>query len=156
MVSLREVARKDGMVAPPISLRALLAKHGVTSLLAVAASQDIDEFYRNAIGQTVVGSPVGAAGLSPRGGYQKPYTFGTILKPSDADAKISMRYYVSVQIAAVRCFGTEDPGGEDEPYFVISLFAVDKVDGEKAVETIRIGPDGIAPIRKGDVFLQGR
>ena len=68
-------------------------------------------------------------------------------KPAEA-----ITYYTATpSLAAIKCFGTDDPSGKDEIYVVISLININpNFKGEdELVKTILIGPQ---PVAEGQVF----
>ena len=64
-------------------------------------------------------------------------------------------YAASVEIAAIKCFGTEDPSGEDEPYLIISVISINpNFAGEDELVTTKIvRADNI---HAGDMFAVGQ
>jgi hypothetical protein len=62
---------------------------------------------------------------NPDGSLVREYQLGEIrMANADAIPEAFTKFAVEVSLAAVKCFGTEDPGGEDEAYAVISLISV--------------------------------
>ncbi|WP_329013465.1 hypothetical protein [Streptomyces sp. NBC_00690] len=116
------------------------------------AEAAINAFYREQIGALVVGDSQGLAALGSDGNWRKPFTFGSIIKPLSGDPKIDTRYVVTIDTAAIKCFGTEDPSGEDEPYIVVIVYAVDPLQRERAVISKRID---FAEVQEGEVFGVG-
>jgi hypothetical protein len=157
MLSLRESAQAAGIlsarklalqfnISPPFSLHTLIATQ--------KASHEIEQFHSNNLGILTVGAPTGQLTRTGDGNFLQAYTFGTIVKPSDAEPFIASRILVDLRIAGVRCFGTDDPSGTDEPYFVTTVVAVDPSIKDNAVQTIKFGPGEIGPISPPVVFAQ--
>jgi hypothetical protein len=148
--SIRNMAKSLDMV-PPISVRKLIV------------TKEITDFYRTSFGALVVGSPIGPVRSLGIGDYQQLYSFGSIVKPANAFPDVGDRFHVSVTLAGVRCFGTDDPGfvlidpdATDEPFLITTVFAVDPREKDKSTVTTRIGPEGVGEVAKGDVFGQNR
>jgi hypothetical protein len=156
MVTLSQIANDLELGARPVSARAVFQRLRVRTMRAAVVSKDIEQFYNNNFGILRVGSPKGMLVINPNGSHQQEYTFGTILHPLDAPITIPVRWLVTIEIAGVRIFGTDDPDGEDKPYLVTSVYAIDKGEQDKAVITTRIGPEDIGPKASGDIFAQGR
>jgi hypothetical protein len=148
--SVREVAKRLDM-PPPISVRALIE--------TLVAAKEIADFHAASWGILTVGSPAGPVERTVGGGFQQPYSFGSIIKPAGVFPDVGKRFHVTVTLAGVRCFGTDDPGfvlvdphATDEPYLITSVFAIDPREKDKSSQTTRIGPvDGVG---SGDVFGQ--
>jgi len=133
---------------PPISLHALIAGH------------EIEELYNKSRGILTVGSPRGPVQRIGNGDFEQRYTFGSIIKPLDKPARIGDETAVSIEIAAVRCFGTDDPSGHDEPYLITTVYAVSTKLGELNPQTTRFGPDEFGEVTghlgENNIFAQGR
>jgi hypothetical protein len=56
-----------------------------------------------------------------------------------------------VTLAGVRCFGTDDPSGTDEPFLITSVVTLDPRAKNKSTQTTRIGPDGVGDVEVGRV-----
>jgi hypothetical protein len=152
--SVRELAKRLDM-QPPISLRELMA--------TVIASKEISELYAASWGILTVGSPTSPVRRTADGGLQQPYSFGSIIKPADTFPHVWNRFHVTVTLAGVRCFATDDPGvkllgidGTDEPFLITSVFTVDPREKDKSSQTTRIGPEGVGDVVVGRVFGQNR
>jgi len=153
ILKLAEGARFTGF---PISLRAVLSHYGIRSCIDAIAAQEIEQFHSASLGILTVGSPTGPVTRTGEGGFRQPYTFGSIIKIANTFPDVGDRAHVTVTLAGVRCFGTDDPGGTDEPYLITSVFAIDPRDKDKSSQTTRIGPDGIGDVEVGRVFGQNR
>ena len=114
------------------------------------AARDIQRFYNDSHGILTVGSPTGPVERVSNGQFRQPYTFGSIIKPLNEPPQIGERVHLAVEIAAVRCFGTDDSDGTDAPYLITTVYAIDPSQGEKSVKTARIGPDGIGDVKSID------
>jgi hypothetical protein len=152
MTSIRQLAARAGMGVPPVSVRALLQKFGTRSLRAV----EIEQFHNDNLGILVVGTRTGPMTRKADGSFTQPYSFGSIVKPTDAPVQFGGRFSISIEIAGVRCFGTDDPSGTDEPYLITSVYAVDPLERDKSARTETFGPDEFGPISPPKVFGQGR
>jgi hypothetical protein len=76
----------------------------------------------------------------------RDYRFGSLLKPAGKPVAVGARYQAFITVAAVRCYGSEDPSGSDEPYLVSNCYAVDPFRKDDAVTTRRNDfPDDISP-----------
>jgi len=129
MTSARELFAKAGIAGPPYSSTELTRKFGVDSLRKVAVGiieGNIQDFYRRTGGSLgPLGARVGGIRTNEQGLYQQDYQLGNITMSNVGDfPKAFTSYEATVTLSAVKCFGTEDPGGEDEIYVVITLLAV--------------------------------
>lgn len=76
----------------------------------------------------LLGTPLEEVQDHGNGTYSRRFEFGK-LSTRDMDPVVTEEVYVAdIDIAAIRCFGTEDPGGlfkpaEDEPYLIITAVA---------------------------------
>jgi len=122
--------------------------------LALAAASEIERFHSNNLGTLTVGSPTGPLTRNPDGSFQQAYAFGSIVKPLDGPPLIASRFFVDLRVAGVTCFGTDDPSGTDEPYFVTVAVAVDPFNGDNSIQTVKFGPDEIGPISPRQVFAK--
>src|SRR5690349_419767 len=111
--SLRSLAAETGFADPPISLKAVLGHYGVQSVADAIAAREVEQFHSATLGILTVGSVSGPLKRTPDGGFEQPYTFGSIVKPADAFPDVGNRFHVTVILAGVRCFGTDDPSGTD-------------------------------------------
>jgi hypothetical protein len=119
-------------------------------------AMNIEEFHSKNLGLLTVGSPVGPLTRGANDSFHQSYTFGSIVKPLNHPPEIASRFLVLLEVAGIRCFGTDDPSGTDEPYLISTVYALDPIRGEESLQTIRIGPDDIGPISPPKVFAQGR
>jgi hypothetical protein len=126
MTSARELFAKAGIAGPLFSSRELTRKFGVDSLRKVAVGFPIQDFHRRTGGSLgPLGARVGGIRINEQGLYQQDYQLGHITMSNVGDfPKAFTTYEAIVTLSGVRCFGTEDPGGEDEPYVVITLLTV--------------------------------
>lgn len=154
--SLRKLAEGAEFAGSQISLKAVLSHYGVRSFVEAIAAQEIEQFHRDSLGVLTVGSPTGPVRRTEEGGFQQPYTFGSIIELADTFPDVGDRSHVTVMLAGVRCFGTDDPSGTDEPFLVTSVYAIDPRLKEKSLQTMRIGPDGVGDVEVGRVFGQNR
>jgi hypothetical protein len=152
--SLQELAKGAGFAGPQISLEAVLSHYGVTSFAEAVVAQEIEQFHSANLGILTVGSPVGPMNRTLDGEFQQRYSFGSIIKPAGTFPDVGKRFHVTVILAGVRCFGTDDPSGTDEPFLITSVFTLDPREKEKASQTKRIGPDGVGDVEVGRVFGQ--
>jgi hypothetical protein len=150
--SLATLAADAGLAGSPISLGSVLSHYGVLSFTDAAAAQDIEQFHRNTLGILTVGSPVGPVRRTGGGAFQQPYSFGSLVKPAGTFPDVGNRFHVTVSLAGVRCFGTDDPSGTDEPFLIASVFTLDPREKEKAGQTTLVGPEG--EVQVGRVFGQ--
>jgi hypothetical protein len=133
----------------------ILAKPNVDIELQQAI-REIEQFYNASHGILTVGSPIRSVERLANGNFRQAYTFGSIIKPLNEPPQIGERVHLAVEIAGVRCFGTDDADGKDDPYLITTVYAIDPSVGDRSVNTQRIGPDGIGDIHGGNVFAQGR
>lgn len=137
-----------------VALRVRILAPATTDVELEDASRAIEAFWARTLGVLVVGSPTGPV-TRQDGGFSQPYSSGSIVKPLVGDPGY-VRTHLSVEIAAVRCFGTDDPNG-DEPYVIATVYSIDPAKGEDAVTTTQVGPpDHDNSINGESVFFQGR
>jgi hypothetical protein len=154
MLSFSSLAAEVELGNRPVSMAAVFDKWHVRSLRDAIASHEIEQFHAANLGILTVGSPAGPLTHDPDGSFVQPYTFGTIIKPLDGPPSISVRFLLDVRIAGVRCFGTDDPSGTDEPYIITTVFSTEPFAKDKAVQTIRFGPEEIGSVSPPQVFAQ--
>lgn len=121
------------------------------------AAREIAQFHKDNLAVLSVGSPSGSLFRTAEGNYVQPHTFGSIIKPRGETPRLGDRYVVSIEIAAIKCFATDDPGGTDEPYLITCVYALDpsrKVD--ELVDTRRIDHSALGDADTGRVFAQAR
>ena len=99
--------------------------------------KELDAFYRDQVGLLVVGAPTGAPTLDEDGAWRQQFRFGSLIKPQDVPVRFETRWAVSIGIAAIKCFGTDDPSDHDEPYVIASVSAVDPLIGTNAISVKR-------------------
>src|SRR5207245_338876 len=76
-------------------------------------------------------------------------------KPLEAPPGVFDNYEASVQVAAVKCFDTEDASGEDEPYLVASVIsAIPNFKGEDELLTTHIM--SAESVRGDDTYSMGQ
>ena len=163
MKTLSQIANDIGLTQRPLAVRTVFQKLGVNSLREAVAADDaahaIASFHAQNLGFFSVGSPKGPLTKMGNGSFVQSYNFGQIVKPLDATPFIAQRFEVDLRIAGVRCFGTNDPGlgggGEDEPYILSTVYAIDPEVPDKAVQnTKKFGPDEIGEISSPQVFAK--
>ncbi len=120
------------------------------------ATREIAQFYADSKAILIVGSPAGLVERNDDGSFQQQFTFGTIVKPLNSPPQIGERVHVDIEIAAVRCFGTDDPSGTDEPYLIATVYKIDPSEGQNAVQTVNVGPDDIGSVTSPAVFAEAR
>ena len=120
--SLRNLARSIDPTASQLSLRAALSHYGVKSASDAIAAQAIEQFHSTSLGILTVGSPTGPTRRTVNGDVEQAYSFGSIIKPANSFPDVGKRFHVTVTLAGVRCFGTDDPSGTDEPFLITSQF----------------------------------
>jgi hypothetical protein len=125
-------------------------------LSLASASEEITRYWSDTLAVTTVGSPTGPVIRTDGGDFIQPHNFGTIIKPKAAPPEIGDRFHVTVMLAGIRCFATDDPFGTDEPYVITSVYALDSRQQDKSAHTSRHGPGDIGDIEAGDVFAQNR
>jgi hypothetical protein len=159
MPSLLEIVREEEITERPVTLRSLLSIHKSTipSLRALLASHEMFKKY------VKVGAGVGALGPLTSGVSQTEtgsYRINTelgFLDLSPGSPPVAMgEYNASVELAAVKCIGTEDPGGleataEDEVYGFVSLFSLLPTNQEQ-VNTHRLNT--IEHVKAGEVIFK--
>ena len=163
MLSFRKSTRTEHSAASVRALAKPLDLQLPISVRALMAAQEITDFHTSSFGILTVGSPAGPVTPTADGGFEQQFNFGSIEKPANEFPDVGDRFHVSVILAGVRCFGTDDPGfilidphGTDEPFLITTVFAIDPREKDKSTQTVRIGPDGIGEIGPGDVFGQNR
>jgi hypothetical protein len=152
--SLKELATGAGFAGPKISLKAVLSNYGVNSFALAIVAQEMEQFHSTSLGILTVGSPTGPVTRTLEGDFMQSYSFGSIIKPAGKFPDIGDRYHVTVILVGVRCFGTDDPGGTDEPYLITSVITLDPRLKDKAPQTKLIGQGSIGDIEVGAVFGQ--
>jgi hypothetical protein len=167
MRTIREAVQQAGVASFPISLRQLAQRFEVSSLNNLIAAIDIAGEYRRRGDKTSIGAlgaPVSQVFQTPDRTYKRDYQFGSISKPLSIDVpRTEIQYFADIFIAAVKCFGTEDPGGifsggegEDEPYLIITTINPSHVWLDQATGNIvktwksQIFED----VTKGEIFCQ--
>lgn len=122
------------------------------------ARQKIHDFHIRTGGSLgPLGAPVGGVARRPDGRYVQNFQLGMILLNNpNAEPEGFTMYEANVTLSAVKVFGTEDPGGEDEPYVVISLINVNpNFRGEdELVKTTRT--EILEEVEAGSVIFQNR
>ena len=121
------------------------------------ASREIERFHRDSKAVLRVGRLTGHPVRSADGTVTRSCSVGSISKPLNEPPRENSRFKTSVKIAAVRCFGTEDPSGEDEPYLVISIWGFDNVAADTLLQTVTVERDNTEEsVKAGQVFLHGK
>lgn len=166
MRGIRELVQRAGVSGLPVSLRQLAQRFEVRSLNALIAAVDIAGEYRrrgdNSL-NSALGAPVSGITQSADGTFSRNFQFGSITTRSIDIPRTETQYAVDIFIAAVKCFGSEDPGGpfsggegEDEPYLIITTINpahawLDQQEGN-IVKTWR--SQIFEGIEKGEIFAQ--
>jgi hypothetical protein len=108
------------------------------------ARRKVQNLYRRTGGSLgPLGAPTGSLHRVDSS-WAQDFTLGQIkLNDFEIDPKAFTFVEAEVKVAAVKCFGTEDPGGTDETYIVISLISVDPNRGaaDHLVQTVRTAID---------------
>ena len=88
------------------------------------------------------------------GSYFQRYTLGTLnLSTLDAEPTQIEGLVASVKVATVKCFGTDDPGGTDEPYLIVSVMSVNPYPHGLQGSSITVRTPILNDVRQGDVIL---
>lgn len=158
MASVREFSTQVGLGNPPVSVRSLVGKFGTSSLHDAIAASKISEFYRRT-GRNFgpLGVPVSGLNRQPNGSYVQDFQLGNIqLANFDAVPTSVKKIQARVIVSAVKCFGTEDPGGTDETYVVVSIINVNPNDTgvDSLVTTVRTEINN--NVNAGNVIFQAR
>ncbi|MEZ4869323.1 MAG: hypothetical protein R3C14_48825 [Caldilineaceae bacterium] len=143
MRSIKELVHSEVPGQASISIRSLLHNYGVGSLVGLIAAHDIDVAYRTRAYDRFgpLGEPIGGVFSQDGRTYKRDFQLGSIIKPLGEDCKGSTKYKVYAQIAGIRCYGTDDPGGTDEPYLVATLININPMKGEdQTINTKLFGP----------------
>ncbi|MCB0020115.1 MAG: hypothetical protein KDE09_20130, partial [Anaerolineales bacterium] len=123
--------------------------------LAKIDGAKIQRFYRRTGGSLgPLGAPTGGP-VKGNGTTKQDYQLGAIVLNDETGALEAYTYYdVEVKLSAAKCFGTEDPGGTDETFLVMSLISVNPNYGgvDKLVHTMRTEIDN--NVNAGKVFFQ--
>lgn len=148
----------------PTSLAAL----GVKSVRALSALNQVEQSYRKYRGPYgPLGQPSAALQATP-GGYIQPMSLGAFVQVDHQSMEaiaFGPTYRATVYVAGIKCFGTDDPSGEDEIVIITTVKSVDSpavvtvlggddgyniregrsiVLNEKVAEDVRFGPDGLS------------
>ncbi|MEU6622035.1 hypothetical protein ABZ926_14880, partial [Streptomyces litmocidini] len=141
-----------GLVGPPWHIVGV----GEFDFLARAQAVVRDCYRRTGGSLGPLGEPIGALKRGD-GIARQEYLLGSItLSVADLIPKVETHYEAKVKLAAVKCFGTEDPGGTDETYVVVSLTAIDpnRAGSDQLVQTFRTEIDN--NVEGGKVFFKER
>jgi hypothetical protein len=120
------------------------------------AADEIARYWSDSLGVLSVGSPSAPVSRTQGGGFVQAHTFGSIIMPLGVPPTIAKRFHVTVVLAGVRCWATDDPSGNDEPYIISAVYALDPREAEKAVQVQRIGNPGIGEVDAGRTFAQNQ
>lgn len=147
MISLAELAKKCDL---PPDLLSLQNHYGVSSLVEAYAAYLADDLHLRCGGVFGdLGAPIGAVEMQPNGDAIQKFQLGRInipsaalLRPLDiAPAAIGATRTIAAQVElqGVHCFGTEDPGGSDEVFAIISVYSINPngIGEDKLVSTFR-------------------
>ena len=139
MNTLLELVREEQFEERPVTLRKLLQSHnaGELTVRALFASHEMLVEYLNTPRWLLALGPHTGGITKNDSGYEIPVTLGFLQKPklSPLDEppfgptqSLWGSLGRAVDLAAVKCFGTEDPGNlcpnEDETYAIISIFTL--------------------------------
>jgi hypothetical protein len=126
MMTARELFRRD-KAAEPFSLRALARRYGASTFRETRAGFLLADHHRRTGGRFgLLGAAVGPVRRQQDGSYVRNTQLGRLTLGNDLleEAASELRIRAEVSLAAVKCFGTEDPGGTDEVYLVISVVTI--------------------------------
>jgi hypothetical protein len=71
----------------------------------------------------VLGNPLEGVQELENGGFSRRHEYGA-LQLLSMPRRMKEEFYVAdIEVAAIKCFGTEDPGSDDEPYLLITAVA---------------------------------
>jgi hypothetical protein len=88
------------------------------------AEEEIERKWLKLGGPTdigLLGNPVGEVRDLGNGHYTRDFEMGALHIRSDVPRRLPIEYYkADIDVAGIRCFGTDDPSGEDEPYLIIT------------------------------------
>jgi hypothetical protein len=139
MKSLIELVRTEEIGERPVSVRGLLQVHNTSELSVktlLASHEMLIEYKQSPHWVLALGPISGGIMKDDSGSYKIPAKFGFLMKPlsdvpegpTHGPPEARGEYNVAVSLAAVKCFGTEDPGllgpAEDEVYGYVTLFAL--------------------------------
>lgn len=73
----------------------------------------------------VLGKPLQEVRELANGEFSRKHEFGALqLLSGKVPKRVKREYYeADIEVAAIKCFGTEDPGSADEPYLIITTVA---------------------------------
>ena len=121
------------------------------------AKRRIGDIYRRCGGfASRLGSPTGKPLVrNPDGSYSLPFSLGTVVlnEPSGTAGVIDL-HRATVQLSAVKCFGTDDEHpAEDEPYLIFSIVAMDPNQFLTGGGAVTSRTEIVNKIRAFDTFL---
>lgn len=122
----------------------------------LTAEGAIGDYWRDTLSVMSVGMPTGPARPADAGAHVQEFNFGTITKPLGETPVIGTRYAIAVEIAAIVCYATDDPGGTDEPYAIATTYTLDRSVQESVVRSVHISNDVLGDHKAGDVFGQNQ
>ena len=110
------------MIGPPWEVTGVATEAAISNI----SISRIQRFYRGTGGSLgPLGPPAGDIVRNSNGGVSQQYLLGEIhLNDIDGVAQGSTQFEVEVELSAVKCFGTEDPGGTDETFVIVSLTSI--------------------------------
>jgi hypothetical protein len=121
---------------------------------SILAAQDMEAMYQKLGGPYgSLGNPLGGMQSMPNGKYLRKFELGE-MHTLEGEVPIPRTYFeVTPRIAAIKCFGTDDPSGTDELYAVVSLIRLDPAyKGEdELVKTTVLPPQ---KVQAGQVFAE--
>ena len=155
MQSVRELVKQEGFNAFPVSFRQVLRKRKVRTALDLVAAHKIADTYRRCCGSaSQLGSPRGDLSRRPDGAYFQDFALATLeLADAASVPKVKESTQATVQLAAVKCFGTDDPGGTDEPFIVFSIVSVDPFQLTTSAGAVTVRTEIVNDVGGGQVFL---
>lgn len=147
---------KPTFIGPPWSIVGANSEAAIVQIPVVANS--IRNFYRRTGGSLgPLGAPVSNIQSRPDGSYVQNYQLGVItLDNPNATPESFTQYGTSVTISAVKCFGTEDPGGVDEPFVIVSLISVNPNFGGTDTLVLTKRTEILENVKAGDVIFERR
>jgi hypothetical protein len=166
MKSLMDLVTTEEIGERPISIKSLLQIHNASELSVkslLASHEMLIEYKRSPKWVLALGPISGGIMKDDSGSYKIPAKFGFLLKPltdgpegpTHGPTEARGEYEVAVSIAAVKCFGTEDPGllgpAEDEVYGYVTLFAL-MPGKQEQVKVTRLKRQN--EVKKGDVIYK--
>jgi hypothetical protein len=139
MNSLKELMLADTAQG----LRQACAKHGVDALSLAIASHQMNKLHLQLYGAAgPLGPSKGAAHRTDTGAFVRPHSLGQITMNTLTEEPNAFGHHLAaVTFSGLKCFGTDDHGGTDEPYAIVSIFSLNPTKGgNDLVKTVTLGP----------------